>query len=604
MNNDKACMIISGSIGQHIMPRIHNMSQVDSIFIFCANKKYHEQWTKDWPKIKGVFTVILPICEALKQAAQQCEQNAISISFMATGGDVSKKNLDHFMHTQILKEILLTIQFEPKHFTEYIEYCREVFAGNESELKNVKNLERKYRDETPIWWYTYECFLYPMLNRALRLMDVDIIIKMGFFIGDLHRHIEQLHSEQFGSHNSGKSFTVYRGQGMSNTEFEQMSKTKGGLISFNNFISTSKSHEISLDFASRAATNPDLVGVFFVLTIDPSKSTTPFASITDVRSFEDKEDEILFAMDTVFRICDIKPMDENDRVFQVELTLTSDNDKDLRALTDHIREETFSDSEGWYGLGSVLFKMGQSDKAQQVYELLLEQSADESEKALIYNQLAIVKNRPGEYKEAIEFYKKSLEIYKKTLPSDHPNLAKSYNNIGLVYHSMGEYSKALSYYEKAFEIQQQSLPSNDPDLASSYNNIGLADDNMGEYSKALLYYEKALEIRQQSLPPNHPDLAKSFNSIGSLHGQMGENPKALSYFEKTLEIRQKSLPPNHPDLAMSYNNIGLVHDNMGNYLKARSFYERAVEIGQQSLPSNHPDLQGYRKNLEDVKKKL
>jgi hypothetical protein len=66
--------------------------------------------------MKDVFTEIAPICEALKKVAQQCEHNTISISFMATSGDVSKKNLDQlecsFMYTQILKEILLAIHFE------------------------------------------------------------------------------------------------------------------------------------------------------------------------------------------------------------------------------------------------------------------------------------------------------------------------------------------------------------------------------------------------------------------------------------------------------------------------------------------------------------
>ena len=204
INDNKVCMIISGSLGQHIVPRVHNMSQVDSIFIFCGNKKYHEQWAKEWSKIKGVFTEIAPICEALKQASQQCEQNAISISFVPTSGDGANKNLDRldpmFMYTQIMKEILLIIKFEPQHFKEFIDYCRDIFEGNKEELVNVNKFERKYRDETPIWWYTYECFLYPMLNRALRMSDVDIIIKMGFFIGDLHRHIEELHKEQFGGH--------------------------------------------------------------------------------------------------------------------------------------------------------------------------------------------------------------------------------------------------------------------------------------------------------------------------------------------------------------------------------------------------------------------
>ena len=125
-----------------------------------------------------------------------------------------------------MKEILLTIEFEQQHIKEFIDYCRAAFADNEKELENIDKFEQKYRDETPIWWYTYECFLYPMLNRALRMIDVDIIIKMGFFIGDLHRHIEKLHKEQFGNHQTGKTFTVYRGQGLSKTDFDQTEKNK------------------------------------------------------------------------------------------------------------------------------------------------------------------------------------------------------------------------------------------------------------------------------------------------------------------------------------------------------------------------------------------
>jgi hypothetical protein len=60
------------------------MLQVDSIFIFCGNKKHHEQWAKEWSKIKGVFTRLPPVCEAIRKASQQYEQNAISISFVAT----------------------------------------------------------------------------------------------------------------------------------------------------------------------------------------------------------------------------------------------------------------------------------------------------------------------------------------------------------------------------------------------------------------------------------------------------------------------------------------------------------------------------------------
>ncbi|CAF4142231.1 unnamed protein product, partial [Adineta steineri] len=210
INNNKVCMIVSGSLGKHIVPHVHDMSQVDTIFIFCNNQEWHKQWTKEWPKIKGVFTDITSICEALKQTSQQCEQNAISISFVA-----SNKKLDRldpsFMYTQILKEILLTINFEDKHFKEFITYCREVYEDDKHELKNVTQLQTTYKNNIPIWWYTWDAFLYRMLNQALRQMDVDMIVRMGFFISDLHRDIQRLHSEQFDGHQSGTTFTVYRG---------------------------------------------------------------------------------------------------------------------------------------------------------------------------------------------------------------------------------------------------------------------------------------------------------------------------------------------------------------------------------------------------------
>ncbi|CAF4982305.1 unnamed protein product, partial [Rotaria sp. Silwood1] len=152
-----------------------------------------------------------------------------------------------------------------------------------------------------------------------------------------------------------------------------MSKTKGGLISFNNFLSTSKKREVSLDFAQHAATNPDLVGILFIMQIDPAQSTTPFASIREVSYFH-MEDEVLFSMHAVFRICDIKPMTENNRLYEVILTLTSDDDEDLCALTYSIQDEIPSCQDGWRSLGLMLEKMGQFDKAEEVYQALLKQT--------------------------------------------------------------------------------------------------------------------------------------------------------------------------------------------------------------------------------------
>ncbi len=100
--------------------------------------------------------------------------------------------------------------------------------------------------------------------------------------------------------------------------------------------------------------------------IDTTKSTTPFASIKHIGAFT-QENEVLFSMHSVFRIDDIQPMCENQRLFQVDLTLTSDSDTNLQMLMKRIREEIDPDRKEWYRLGKLLLKIGQFDKAQQIY---------------------------------------------------------------------------------------------------------------------------------------------------------------------------------------------------------------------------------------------
>ncbi|CAF1434612.1 unnamed protein product [Adineta steineri] len=600
---EKVFVILSDTLGQATVPVIHDMTQVNTIYIFCENKTRHEQWTKQWPKIKGIFTDIQSICEVLKRAVHRCDRNTISMSFVPTNVDTTDKSLDQldqsFMYTQILKEILLTIDFQTEHFQAFITYCREQFVSNPAQLHHVEKFENEYRRHTPIWWYTHQCFLFSMLNRALRIMDIDLIIRLGFFLSDLHQHITRLHSEQCGEQAHFDPFTVYRGQGLSQTDFKQLVKTQGGLLSFNNFLSTSLDRRVSLAFTESNGDNPYSIGILFQITVNSSTSLSPFANVHDIGYYQDEE-EILFSMHSIFRVGEIEQIVDNDRLWQVKLTLTCDHDPQLHILTEQIRAETSPHEIGWKRLGQLLIKLGQFDKAQQVYDVLLIQTSNHQEKANIYHHLGMVKKGQGEYAEAILYAEKSLEIKQKSLPPNHPDLAVSYYIIGVAYHKMSEYSKALSYYEKSLEIQRKTLPLNHADLSASYNNIGRVYSVMNEHSKALSYLERALEIRQKALAENHPDLATSYNNIGRVYHAMSEHLKALSYLERALEIRQKALPENHPELAASYTNIGNVYYRMGEYLKAFSYLERALQIRQKALPENHPDLATSYTNIGNV----
>jgi tetratricopeptide (TPR) repeat protein len=602
IKDEMVFLVVTGYVGEHLIPTIHDITQLYSVYILCGKQSKHQKWIQKWSKIRGVFTEASHICDALKKAAHQCDEDYISIGFLPISDNPSTETLNKldqsFMYTQILKEILLNIEFNESHIKEFTDYCRKHVSSDAVKISIVDELEENYDQHTPIWWYTDESFLYSMLNRALRQMEVDIIIKMGFFVSDLHRQIEQLYIQQCNDEYLSKQFTVYRGQALPVGDFDRMMKTKGGLISFNNFLSTSREPQFPLECAMQALTKHAMTGILFEISVDPTISSAPFAAINEFGHFEN-EQEILFSMHSVFQITEIAKFQSNDRLWQVKLTTTSDNDTKLLALTERIRQETQGYS-GWHELANFLINVGSFKKAEQLLEILLHQASNSTEKSLIYNLLGIALANQGYYAKALSFYKQELEIIQQTLLANHPNLATSLSNIGQLYSNMGEYSKALSFHEKALKIRQESLPENHPDLATSLSNIGQVYCNMGEYSKALPFYEKALKIREESLPANHPDLATSLSSIGQLYSNMGEYSKALSFYEKALKIRQENLPANHPNLAISLSNIGQVYSNMGEYSKALSFYEKAHAIFQESLPANHPSLATSLSNIGQV----
>ena len=253
----KVFLIVSDSLGRHVVPCIEKMSQLESIYVFCDNKVINEEWASKIPKVKEFYTEIEKICEALQVHSKTCDQAMIPITF---------KGVDAlFVYTQLLKEAILQIEDDDeKAIREFADYYRD--QGDVSE-STVKKIEKEYRDHTPLWWYTGPYCIYSMLNYGLRMMDTNIIMKMGFFIRHLQKDMDKMYRKQQAQNPITTPFTVFRGQGLSHEYFDKMKQSKGGLMTFHNFLSTSRDRQLSLVFACQS--NPHHIAILFVMKIDP-----------------------------------------------------------------------------------------------------------------------------------------------------------------------------------------------------------------------------------------------------------------------------------------------------------------------------------------------
>jgi tetratricopeptide (TPR) repeat protein len=501
------------------------------------------------------------------------------------------------MYFQLFKENLLKIRFNHEmEMQQFVDYCRRDDKKDEVKTKHINKFEKNYHEYTPIWWYTLDSFLYGMLNAALRNFNIDLLIKMGFFIQDLHEQIEKRYLELYVSK---QRFNVYRGQGMLNADFDKLVKDpKGGLVSFNSFFSTSTVESTAKDFARSNQHNPDRKAILFEIEIDTAKSSVPFTSVKDLSAIP-SENEILFSMSTVFRIGEIKEIETN--LWKVNLSLTNDRDPLLKRLTDHMRT-ALGDGNGWRRLGQLMIKMGQFDKAMEIYKILLKtvDLNDKAENAFLHNQLGYILKQNEQLEEAFSHYQEALKIYRTYMSEIDARLSSIYSNIGGILKKLGDANGALKYYELVLKIDLAAAKPNQLEIAIDHNNIGSVLDDLGKYSEALKSYEEALTIKLAHLPPHHPSLASTYSNIGLIHRKMGDCTTALSFYEKTLKIQQKSLSSDHPSLIVTYGKMATVFQELHRYKEAIEHAQQAVNIANRAYGPSHPETEKRQKYLKEL----
>ncbi|CAF3762472.1 unnamed protein product [Rotaria sp. Silwood1] len=49
---DRLVIIVGGQLGKELVPSVHNLRQVMSIYVYCMDKQRNEQWACKFAKVK------------------------------------------------------------------------------------------------------------------------------------------------------------------------------------------------------------------------------------------------------------------------------------------------------------------------------------------------------------------------------------------------------------------------------------------------------------------------------------------------------------------------------------------------------------------------
>ena len=56
--DDRIVLIVTGQLGRQLVPRIHQLRQVCSIYIFSTDRKKHSIWINQYTKVKKTFSFL------------------------------------------------------------------------------------------------------------------------------------------------------------------------------------------------------------------------------------------------------------------------------------------------------------------------------------------------------------------------------------------------------------------------------------------------------------------------------------------------------------------------------------------------------------------
>ena len=607
---DRIVLIVSGRLGREIVPRIHSLRQISSIYVYCQDRKANEKWAQHFPKVKHIIVDLDVLINKIRsyQNVRGCNRIEEPCPLKIHTNGIGRTTLElngQFAYTLLLIDGLIRLKSQANDRDVLVSFCKNEYKKNAVELKIIEEFAKNYKEQNALWWYTRESFLYRMLNKALRVHNVHVLYLFRFVIRDIYQRLKENQCQT--------PITVYRGQLMSPEEVRALQQSTGSVISMTSFFSTTTDMEQVMPFLINPDADQSLCRVLFTVRADPSKvKSLPFAIIKQF-SFAPHESEVLFMAGCVFRLNRIL-FRQTDKVHVIEMELLDECEHDEYKLYEHLRTEygcNCGDEISRYSYGNILVYMGQYELAEKIlYDLITSNNSNDFLPYDLYHSLAILHKEKKEFPKSLEWFERSLTLQLKNYPPNFGSIGDLYCCIGNIHKEMDAYDRALQCYDRAVDSYRKALMLDQTRMAAIYHGQAAVFTKQKKYEQAINFYQKSVDILvSKNLATNDKgimlnygrDIALNHDGMGTVYRHLGRFQEALQHYNEALKMRKKSLPQNHPDIAKSYKNIAFLHSKRKDWTQSLNFYTQAETVLHRTFSPDHPDIVKIRKDIQSVK---
>ncbi|CAF3577479.1 unnamed protein product [Rotaria socialis] len=360
--NEKIILIVSGAYGQEIIPKIHHLKRLITIYVYCLDVGRNKQWAKTFAKVRNVISSTDILLDELSH--DQTNREGVEDS-KALQIYEHKQQITHFdtrtvsfVSYQLLLEILISPNYILTQGTYYelLHILRQYSSDDQYGTQLINEFQRTYDPKRAILWLTRHTPLSRFVNKALREQDIQMLFALRFLLVDIHT---QLVSHQ------GPSLNIFKLQPMLKNEMEHLRANPGQLMVVNGFLfaSTDRSHAMST-----ARFDDQYETVLFDIKASFRTGVAPFAILQDIDSTIEhrKDQEVLFMCGSIF---EVGTLIYDNSIWTLHLKLASDTD----SITLYNMKTKLKETKNLSIIGDLLNEFNQQEKAAIYYERLFQE---------------------------------------------------------------------------------------------------------------------------------------------------------------------------------------------------------------------------------------